>query len=151
MIPRTIFSAEHDAFRDTVRRFIAEQVTPYHLDWEKAGEVPRALWHKAAELGFLCCNVPEEYGGMGADFLYSTILIEEFARAGATGPTFYLHSDIVAPYLVDFGTEEQKRKWLPKMATVTGRARRQCRQASPGRLRGRNARPCIALSLGRPR
>ena len=117
MIPRTIFSAEHDAFRDTVRRFIAEQVTPYHIDWEKAGEVPRALWHKAAELGLLCCNVPEEYGGMGADFLYSAILIEEFARAGATGPTFYLHSDIVAPYLVDFGSEEQKRKWLPRMAT----------------------------------
>ena len=117
MIPRTIFSAEHDAFRDTVRRFIAEQVTPYHIDWEKAGEVPRALWHKAAELGLLCCNVLEEYGGMGADFLYSAILIEEFARAGATGPTFYLHSDIVAPYLVDFGSEEQKRKWLPRMAT----------------------------------
>ena len=116
MIPRTIFGAEHDAFRDTVRRFIAEHVMPHHADWEKAGQVPRALWHQAAGLGLLCCNVPEEYGGMGGDFLHSTVLIEEFARAGATGPTFYLHSDIVAPYLVDFGSEEQKRKWLPKMA-----------------------------------
>ncbi len=117
MIPRTLFTPEHDVFRDTVRRFIAEHVTPHHADWEKAGQVPRSLWHKAAELGLLCCNVPEQYGGMGGDFLHSTILIEEMARAGATGPTFYLHSDIVAPYLVDFGTEEQKQKWLPKMAT----------------------------------
>ena len=117
MIPRTLFSPDHDAFRDTVRRFITEHVTPYHADWEKAGQVPRALWHKAAELGLLCCNVPDQYGGMGGDFLHSTILIEEMARAGATGPTFYLHSDIVAPYLVDFGTEEQKQTWLPKMAT----------------------------------
>ena len=117
MIPRTIFDAGHDAFRATVKRFIAEHVTPHHADWEKAGQVPRDLWRKAGELGLLCCNVPEEYGGMGGDFLHSTILIEEFADAGATGPTFYLHSDIVAPYLVDFGTEEQKRRWLPKMAT----------------------------------
>ena len=117
MIPRTLFSAEHEAFRDTVRRFIAEHVMPFHADWEHKGQVPRSLWLKAGELGLLCCNVPEEYGGMGADFLYSTILIEEFARAGATGPTFYLHSDIVAPYLVDFGTEAQKKKWLPGMAT----------------------------------
>ncbi len=117
MIPRTLFSPDHDAFRDTVRRFIAEHVMPFHAEWEKAGQVPRSLWTKAGELGLLCCNVPEEYGGMGGDFLYSAILIEEFARAGATGPTFYLHSDICAPYLVDFGTEEQKKMWLPKMAT----------------------------------
>ena len=117
MIPRTIFSPDHEAFRDTVRRFIAEHVVPHHADWEKAGQVPRQLWLEAGKLGLLCCNVPEEYGGMGGDFLHSTILIEEMARVGATGPTFYLHSDIVAPYLVDFGTEAQKLKWLPKMAT----------------------------------
>lgn len=116
MIPRTIFSEEHHIFRATVQRFIADHVTPYHADWEKAGEVPRDLWHKAGELGLLCCNAPEEYGGMGGDFLFSAILVEEFALAGATGPTFYLHSDVVAPYLVDFGTEEQKQKWLPRMA-----------------------------------
>jgi len=116
MIPRTIFSIEHEIFRGTVQRFITEHVTPYHADWEEAGEVPRDLWLKAGELGLLCCNVPEAYGGMGGDFLLSTILVEEFSLAGATGPTFYLHSDIVAPYLVDFGTEEQKQKWLPSMA-----------------------------------
>ncbi|MFT4563793.1 MAG: acyl-CoA dehydrogenase [Gammaproteobacteria bacterium] len=116
MIPRTIFSPEHDLFRTSVQRFIKEHVTPFHADWEKAGRVPRELWEKAGELSLLCCNVPEQYGGMGGDFLYSTILIEEFAAAGATGPTFYLHSDIIAPYLVDFGTEEQKQKWLPMMA-----------------------------------
>jgi len=117
MIPRTIFTPEHESFRDTVRRFIETEVTPHHADWEKAGQVPRSLWKKAGELGLLCVNAPEAYGGQGADFLYSAILIEEMARAGATGPTFYLHSDIVAPYLVDFGTEAQKTKWLPKMAT----------------------------------
>jgi acyl-CoA dehydrogenase len=117
MIPRTIFTSDHESFRDTVRRFIENEVTPHHADWEKAGQVPRSLWKKAGELGLLCVNAPEAYGGQGADFLYSAILIEEMARAGATGPTFYLHSDIVAPYLVDFGTEAQKAKWLPRMAT----------------------------------
>ncbi len=117
MIPRTLFSSDHEMFRATVRRFITEHVMPHHADWEKAGQVPRELWLKAGELGLLCCNVPVEYGGMGGDFLHSTILIEEFAVAGATGPTFYLHSDIVAPYLVDFGSEAQKLHWLPRMAT----------------------------------
>lgn len=117
MIPRQIFSPDHELFRATVRRFIEEHVTPFHAQWEKDGQVPAELWLKAGELGLLCCNVPEKYGGLGGDFLHSAILIEEMARAGATGPTFYLHSDIVAPYLVDFGTEEQKRKWLPKMAS----------------------------------
>lgn len=117
MIPRTIFTPEHESFRYTVRRFIETEVTPYHAEWEKVGQVPRSLWKKAGELGLLCVNAPEAYGGQGADFLYSAVLIEEMARAGATGPTFYLHSDIVAPYLVDFGTEAQKAKWLPRMAT----------------------------------
>ena len=117
MIPRTLFSPEHEAFRDTVRRFITEHVTPHHADWEKAGQVPRSLWLEAGRLGLLCCNIPEQYGGMGGDFLHSAILVEEFARAGATGPTFYLHSDIVAPYLLEYGSEDQKRHWLPNMAT----------------------------------
>lgn len=116
MIPRTIFSSEHELFRDTVRRFIAEHVTPHHAQWEREGQTPRSLWQAAGAAGLLCCNVPEQYGGMGGDFLHSTILIEEMAQAGATGPTFYLHSDIVAPYLVDFGTEAQKDRWLPRMA-----------------------------------
>lgn len=117
MIPRTLFAAEHELFRATVRRFIAREITPFHQDWEAAGMVPRSLWRRAGEAGLLCCDVAERYGGMGADFLYSTILIEEMARVGATGPTFYLQSDIIAPYLVDFGTEEQKQRWLPRMAS----------------------------------
>jgi acyl-CoA dehydrogenase len=117
MIPRTLFTGEHDLFRDQVRRFIATEITPHHADWEKAGIVPRALWHAAGKLGLLCTGVPEEYGGAGGDFLFGAIMIEELARAGATGPTFYLHSDIVAPYLVHYGTEAQKRRWLPPMAT----------------------------------
>jgi len=112
-----LFAAEHDLFRDQVRRFIASEITPHHADWEKAGIVPRSLWLKAGRHGLLCTGVPEEYGGAGGDFLFGATMIEEMARAGATGPTFYLHSDIVAPYLVHYGTEAQKRRWLPPMAT----------------------------------
>ena len=119
MIPRTLFDADHEVFRDTVRRFVTDHITPHHAEWEKAGQVPRALWHEAAKLGLLCCNVPEQYGGMGGDFLHSTIIMEEMARAGATGISFYLHSDIVAPYLVQFGSAAQKQRWLPKMAAGT--------------------------------
>ncbi len=117
MIPRTLFSSDHELFRDQVRRFIATEIMPYHAGWEEAGIVPRSAWHKAGEAGLLCTEVPEEYGGAGGDFLFGAIMVEEMARAGATGPTFYLHSDIVAPYLVHYGTEEQKRRWLPPMAT----------------------------------
>jgi acyl-CoA dehydrogenase len=116
MIPRTIFGEEHAIFRDSVRRFIADEITPHHHEWEKAGIVPRGLWRKAGEQGFLCTGVPEEYGGAGGDFVYGAIMIEEMARAGATGPTFYLHSEIISPYLVRYGTEAQKRRWLPAMA-----------------------------------
>ena len=99
-----------------VIRFIAQQITPRHGEWEKAGIVPRGLWKKAGEAGLLCCAIPEEYGGMGGDFLHGAILIEEMARAGATGPTFYLHSEIIAPYILHYGSEDQKRHWLPRMA-----------------------------------
>ena len=117
MIPRTLFSPEHDLFRDQVRRFIATEILPHHADWEKDGIVPRAAWLKAGEAGLLCTEVPEQYGGGGGNFLFGAIMIEEMARAGATGPTFYLHSDIVAPYLLHYGTEAQKQRWLPPMAT----------------------------------
>jgi acyl-CoA dehydrogenase len=82
---------------------------------ERDGQVPREIWKRAGELGLLCLTVPEEYGGAGVDFSYSAIVVEELSRAGATGPIFYLHSDIVAPYLVQYGTEAQKRRWLPGM------------------------------------
>ncbi len=109
-------SADHDLFRDTVRRFISEEITPHHAQWELDGQVPRSLWRRAGELGLLCLTVPEQYGGAGADFSYSAIVVEEMARAGASGPLFYLHSEIVAPYLLHYGTEAQKQRWLPPMA-----------------------------------
>lgn len=77
----------------------------------------RDAWLKAGRVGLLCCNIPEEYGGMGGDFLHSAIVLEELAAAGITGPAFSLHSDIVAPYLLHYGTEAQKTCWLPRMAT----------------------------------
>ena len=117
MIPRNIFSEEHDQFRESVRRFIAKEITPYHRQWEKDGLVSRDVWLKAGAAGFLCSNVPEEYGGVGADLKYNAIFTEELGRAGATGPGFAVHSDMAATYITNFGNEEQKRKWLPKMAS----------------------------------
>lgn len=116
MIPRTLFSEEHDMFRDAVQRFIEKEITPYHAQWEKDGQVSREVWLAAGAQGYLCCSVPEEYGGAGADFLYSTILLEEMSYANVTGPGFHLHSEIVVPYIMHYGTEEQKKAWLPKMA-----------------------------------
>ena len=102
-------------FRAMVRRFIAEEITPHYGDWERAGIVPREVWAAAGAVGILCPTVPEEYGGAGGDFLHSAVVVEEMARAGAMAPTFYLQSDIVAPYLVHFGAEAQKQQWLPRM------------------------------------
>ena len=117
MIPRTLFSDEHEMYRDLVRKFIAAQITPHHGAWEQAGVVPRELWPKAGAAGLLCPNVPEAYGGPGANFLYNVILAEEMGRAGATGPGFTVHSDMVASYILSFGTEAQKKQWLPRMVS----------------------------------
>lgn len=117
MIPRSLFEAEHDDFRDTVRRFIADEVVPNREEWEAQQHVDRGLWNKAGELGMLCMTMPEEYGGSGVDRRYSAIVIEELGLAGDSGVGFPLHSDIVANYLNNFGTDEQKQRWLPKMAT----------------------------------
>jgi alkylation response protein AidB-like acyl-CoA dehydrogenase len=119
MIPRSIFSSEHEQFRDSVRRFIDKEIVPHHERWEEAGMVDRELWRKAGEAGLLCPNLPEEYGGPGCDFLFNAVIIEELARAGATGPGFSVHSDMVATYIYTFGSEEQKQKWLPQMAAGT--------------------------------
>ena len=117
MIARTLFSEAHDQFRDTVRRFVERELVPHHASWEEAGIVPREAWRKAGAAGLLCCNVPEDQGGVGGDFLHSAIVIEELASAGMTGPAFSLHSDIVAPYILHYGTAAQKAQWLPRMAT----------------------------------
>ncbi len=115
-IERTLFDSDHEIFRDTVRRFVEDEIAPFHAQWEKDGKISREAWLKAGELGLLCASMPEEYGGGGVERTYSVILLEELARAGATGPGFGLHSEIVAPYINSYGSEEQKRKFLPKMA-----------------------------------
>ena len=117
MIGRTLFSSDHEIFRDAVRKFIAREITPFHAQWEHDGIVPRELWHKSGAAGMLCCAVPEAYGGAGAEWLYDVVVFEEMARAGATGPGFMIHTDLVATYLSSFGSEAQKSTWLPKMVS----------------------------------
>src|SRR5690606_5446803 len=111
---RDIFDAEHDAFRDLARTFIAKEITPFHDQWEHDGQVSRDVWLAAGKAGLLGMDVPEEYGGGGvADFRYNAVLTEELSRAGASGIGFPLQNDVVAPYLLRLATEEQKRRWLP--------------------------------------
>ncbi|WP_431962997.1 acyl-CoA dehydrogenase family protein [Actinacidiphila sp. bgisy160] len=111
---RDLFTAGHEAFRETVRTFLAKEVLPHHERWEKAGIVDREAWLAAGRQGLLGPAVPEEYGGGGSDdFRYAVVLAEEFARAGAHGLALGLHNDIVGPYLTGLATEEQKRRWLP--------------------------------------
>lgn len=117
MIPRTLFTAEHEDFRKTVRRFFETEVVPHREAWEDQQHVDRKLWNKAGEAGLLCITMPEEFGGQGVDRTYSTILMEEQSYVGDSGVGFSLHSDIVAPYINDFGSKEQKARYLPKMAT----------------------------------
>lgn len=120
MFERNLFNEEHEMFRATVRKFIEKEIAPFHRQWEIDGIVPRELWLKAGEAGMLCCTVPEEYGGLGLDYLFDVIVFEEMARSGFTGPGFLIHCDLVATYIKGFGTEEQKKHWLPKM--VSGEA-----------------------------
>jgi alkylation response protein AidB-like acyl-CoA dehydrogenase len=115
MFERRLFREEHEMFRDTVRKFVEREIAPYHQQWEKDGVVPRDLWLKAGEAGLLCCTVPEQYGGLGLDYLFDVVVFEEMARSGFTGPGFMIHCDLVATYVRSFGTEEQKIQWLPKM------------------------------------
>lgn len=111
---RDIFTAEHDAFRDLVRTFIAKEVTPHHARWEAAGVVDRDVWLAAGRAGLLGFFVDEAYGGAGVqDPRYHAILTEEMARAGATGPAFGLHNDIIGPYLATLADAGQRERWLP--------------------------------------
>ncbi|MCC7041309.1 MAG: acyl-CoA dehydrogenase family protein [Burkholderiales bacterium] len=116
MIPRDLFSPEHTAFRHAVRRFMEQEVAPHRQRWERQGFVDRACWRLAGANGYLCPTMPEAYGGAGADRLYSVVLMEEQARVGATGPGFGLHSEIVAPYILRYGSEDMRRRYLPAMA-----------------------------------
>jgi acyl-CoA dehydrogenase len=107
------YSEEHKIFRDSLKKFLDKEVVPHIDEWEEAGIVPRSVWKKMGEQGFLCTSVPEEYGGLAADFLYSVIITEETTKSGFSGLTASLHSDIVVPYITSFASEEQKHKYLP--------------------------------------
>jgi acyl-CoA dehydrogenase len=120
VIERTLFNEEHEMWRNSVRRFVEQEIVPFHAQWEHDGIVPRELWLKAGEHGLLCCTVPERYGGPGLDYLFDVVVFEELWRVGASGPGFLIHTDLVATYILTFGTEEQKCHWLPKM--VSGEA-----------------------------
>ncbi|EHP42070.1 acyl-CoA dehydrogenase [Cupriavidus basilensis OR16] len=113
-----MFTPDHELYRSSVARFIADKIAPFHAKWEEDGLVPREIWRAAGEAGLLLPGIPETYGGGGGDFLHSAIVVEEIARALVTGVTgFTTHSENVAPYLLEFGTEAQKAEFLPKMAS----------------------------------
>ncbi len=113
---RTVYRDDHELLREQVKRWVETSVTPHHRAWDKTHVAPKEVWREAGELGFLCCAIPEEYGGGGGDFGHSAVVIEEMARNNVTGLGFSLHSDIVAPYILRYGSEEQKQRWLPAMA-----------------------------------
>ncbi|MGA2463074.1 MAG: acyl-CoA dehydrogenase family protein [Thermodesulfobacteriota bacterium] len=110
---RSIYREEHNIFRSTFRKYVQKEVVPYLDEWEEREEIPRSAWRRLGELGFLCPWVDEKYGGSGAGFEYSVIITEELVRAGAYGWPVGHHSDIIAPYIDTYGTEEQKARWLP--------------------------------------
>ena len=116
MIPRTLFSSDHNTFRDSVRRFMQTEVVPHDERWMEQGYVDRDVWLKAGANGLLCVSMPEQYGGAAADKLYSVVLMEEQAFANSSSLGFGLHSEIVAPYLNRYGSDALKAKYLPKMA-----------------------------------
>ena len=115
---QSLLTEEQKMFREAVKEFLNRDVMPHHEQWEKDGIVSREVWEKAGENGFLCMDAPEEYGGMGeTDYRYLAILAHEMGYAGAHGPGYIIQNELVVPYLMAFGNEEQKKKYLPKMAT----------------------------------
>ena len=115
---RTIFDADHESFRDTVRSFAEKEIEPHHAEWEKASIVPRDLWTKAGDLGLLGFMMPEEHGGGGiSDFRYNAILSEEITRVGASGVGFVIQTDLVSGYLLGLATDEQKARWFPSFCS----------------------------------
>ncbi|MCL4169550.1 UNVERIFIED_CONTAM: hypothetical protein GTU68_044790, partial [Idotea baltica] len=103
--------------RETVREYLKKHVLPYREEWEENSYCSREAWLKAGELGLLNISLSEKYGGGGLDFSFSALIIEEMARVFADSPGISMHSDIVGPYIEQYGTEEVKQKYLPKMAT----------------------------------
>ena len=117
-IPRTIFqSEEHQMLKESLEAFLKEHAEPYNDEWEKNSMVSREVWLKAGEMGYLCMDMPEEYGGGGLDFSFNALVTEVTSKSGNTGLGYSLHSDIAAPYILKYGTEDQKKEYLGKMAT----------------------------------
>ena len=111
-------SEEHLMFQEAVKAFVQKEVVPNEERWAKEGKADRELWLKAGQQGMLCMDFPEEYGGLGlTDFRYNAIVGEELAYVGASAPGFILHNDVVAPYCIEYFTEEQKKRWMPKMVS----------------------------------
>jgi alkylation response protein AidB-like acyl-CoA dehydrogenase len=127
----SIYEAEHEDFRATCKAFLEKEVVPFHAQWEKEGIVPREVWKKAGDAGLLCFDVDEEYGGPGSkDFRFNAVFHEEMTKAGASGPGFFVHTDIIVPYISHLGTPEQKAKWLP--GCVTGETITAIAMTEPG-------------------
>lgn len=111
------FTQEHKMFREALGKFLDKEMVPYYEQWEKDMIVPKAAWKQFGDYGYLCPDIPEEYGGAGADFLYNVIIVEEIGKRGLQGIYVRSHNDVCAPYITKFGTEEQKKKYLPGCCT----------------------------------
>jgi alkylation response protein AidB-like acyl-CoA dehydrogenase len=117
MIARTLFNSEHESFRDSIKQFAAKELAPHLQRWDEEGAVDRNIWLRCGDLGILCPTVPGEFGGAAVDRLFSMIVLEELAPLGGLGMSLSMHSDVVAPYLVAFGSSMVKEDYLPKMVT----------------------------------
>ncbi|WP_137920824.1 acyl-CoA dehydrogenase family protein [Hydrogenophaga sp. 2FB] len=116
-VTRDVFREDHETFRATVRRFLERECVPRQAEWDEQGRVDRETWLKAGREGLLCLTLPTEYGGGGGDFGHVAVMSEEIVSAGVSGPGFGVHSEIIAPYILRVGNEEQKRRWLPGAAS----------------------------------
>ncbi|GDY53848.1 hypothetical protein SVIO_044710 [Streptomyces violaceusniger] len=115
---RTVFNEDHEAFRETIRDFIAAEVVPHYDAWREAGQAPREFYKKLGELGVFGIEVPEEYGGAGeTSFKFNAVITEETARAGVSFGGSSVHTALCLPYLLKYANEEQKRRWLPSFVT----------------------------------
>ncbi|MBF9067996.1 acyl-CoA dehydrogenase family protein [Streptacidiphilus fuscans] len=115
---RTVFTEDHEAFRETIRDFIAKEVVPVYQEWEQAGHAPKDFYLKLGELGVFGIEVPEEFGGAGmTGFKYQAIVTEECARAGVSFGSAGVHTGLCLPYIMEYANEEQKKRWLPKFVS----------------------------------
>jgi acyl-CoA dehydrogenase len=117
LVKHPYLQEEHEIFRSSLRKFLEKEAYPFYEQWEEERLIPRSFWEKMGSQGFLCPDVEEEFGGSGVDWGFSVIINEELERVGSGMVGIGLHSDIVIPYITAYGTEEQKKRWLPKCVT----------------------------------